>query len=278
MAAAASAAEAATDRAGNRLQALIEQPPDTGDAAGDDALLSARYCSVDRQWCLRTRRGDGDDTALLEVQHQLAGEAGPRLRIIPLTGDDAAGHPRPWPFIVRMAPGIGAPQVPDDPVQAALENVLVGVVEESSTGYSGGGAHASTLRLGRIYHQQDGVQVDPDVLVLPGDADASIRACFGEADMRRRAGACQDQYSFSTTLQLDPAGQGMPVLRYRTHATRYPAGVSRLRDSLARPPLRARDLRPQTDPACSYQRVLRFDGHRYLPDAPLPDCAEFTEL
>lgn len=272
--AAADAAETGVDRAGNRLQALIEQPGSADDDA-EGGFLSARYCSADKQWCLRTRRVDGG--ALLEVEHQPAGDAEPRLRVIPLPAGGSPGHSKPWPFIVRMGPGIGAAQVPRDPQQAALENVLVGVLEDASTGYSGGGANATTLRLGRIYHQDDGIQIDPEVL-LPAAADASIRACFGEADVQTRAGACQDEYSFSATLRLDPTGQGMPVLRYRTTATRYPAGVSRRRDSLAGPPLRARDLRIQTDRVCTYQRLLRFDGQRYQPDAPLPDCTEFTEL
>lgn len=105
-----------------------------------------------------------------------------------------------------------------------------------------------------------------------------IRACFGEQDSARRAGACHDEYSFHGVLTLDPAGQGMPVLRYATTATRFPAGASRLQDSQARGPLRRQDLRTQTDRTCSYQRVLRFDGGRYQPDTPLPECGEFTEL
>jgi len=43
-------------------------------------------------------------------------------------------------------------------------------------------------------------------------------------------------------------------------------------------PLRKQDLRTQTDRTCSYQRVLRFDGGRYQPDTPLPECGEFTAL
>lgn len=265
------AAEPGHDRAGNRLEALIEQP----DSATADSAPA--YCTADRQWCVRTRRAGGPLAAQLEVAHRVAGEAEPRLRFIPSPDPDAATSERPWPFIVRMAPGIGAPEVPADPQQAALENVLVGVVSEASTGYSGGGADAGTLRLSRIYHQQDGIQIDPEVLAVPADGHATIRACFGDADEARRAGACHDEYSFTATLRLDPAGQGMPVLRYRTTATRYPAGASRLQDSSARAPLRKRDLRIQTDPTCSYQRDFHFVGGAYVPDAPLPECEEFTE-
>lgn len=265
------------DRAGNRVEALIEQP-DRAPAGSDDGAASPRFCTQDRQWCVRTRRNGDPSAGQLEVEHRPAGEPEPRLRFIPMPALETPASEQPWPFIVRMAPGIGAPQLPSDPQQAALENVLVGVVSGISTGYSGGGADAGTLRLSRIYHQQDGIQIDPDVLVVPADGHAMIRACFGQADEARRAGACHDEYSFTMTLTLDPAGQGMPVLRYRTTATRFPAGASRFQDASTKGPLRKRDLRIQTDPACSYQRTFRFVGGAYVPDAPLPGCEEFTEL
>ncbi|MFN4162527.1 MAG: hypothetical protein ACK4FW_11240 [Stenotrophomonas sp.] len=265
------------DRAGNRLEALIEQP-DRATAGSDDGTASPRFCTEDRQWCVRTQRDGDPSAAQLEVEHRLAGETEPRLRYIPMPEPETRASERPWPFIVRMAPGIGALQAPSDPQQAALENVLVGVVSEASAGYSGGGSDAGKLRLSRLYHQQDGIQIDPDVLMVPGDGHAMIRACFGQADEARRAGACHDEYGFSMTLTLDPAGQGMPVLRYRTTATRFPAGASRLQDASTKGPLRKRDLRIQTDPTCSYQRTFRFVGGAYVPDTPLPGCEEFTEL
>lgn len=274
---AARPADGFADRAGNRLEALIEQPATTAPDA-DERDASPRYCTADHQWCVRTRADAGDGTAQLEVEHHVAGDAEPRMRFVPLTGLTESGSVRPWPFIVRMAPGIGAPQVPADPAQAQLQNVLVGVLDEATTGYSGGGASASTVRLARIYHQDDGVQVDADVLVLPADGNASILACFSAADTTQRAGACHDEYTFSADVTLDPAGQGMPVLRYRTTATRYPAGVSRREDSLAKPPLRRKDLRTEAVAACSFLRVLHFDGTRYQPDSPLPDCADYTGL
>ncbi len=59
---------------------------------------------------------------------------------------------------------------------------------------------------------------------------------FSEQDMKQRAGACHDEYGFSARLGLDPVAEGMPVLRYQTVATRFPAGVSRFEDSLAQGP------------------------------------------
>lgn len=70
----------------------------------------------------------------------------------------------------------------------------------------------------------------------------------------------------------------MPVLRYRTTATRYPVGVWRGEDALARGPLKRSDLRTETVEACSYQRVLRFVDGSCERDARLPGCPDFTDL
>lgn len=277
-ASALAADDAVHDRAGNRLEPLLEQTDTAASASADPdaAHTSSRYCTADGQWCVRTLRGE-EDTDTLEVAHQVDGEATPRYRFIPLPAEAGADSSvQPWPFIVRMPPGVGVP-VPHDPAQAALENVLVGALRAWTTGYSGGGAGASTLALSRIEHQDDGIQIDA-LLTLPGDGYSLIRACFGEEDFAHRAGACHDEYTFTATLTLDPAGQGAPVLLYRTTATRYPAGVSRQRDSLAQRPLKKKDLRTETDRACTFQRRLQLQGGQYKPDTPLPDCAEFTEL
>jgi hypothetical protein len=264
------------DRAGNRLELLTEQagPVDDGDSA--DAT-SAWFCTADRQWCVRTARQGDDGGAQLEVTQQVPGEAAPRFRYIPLAAGEELRNYQPWPYLVRMAPGIGAPQPPRDPQQAALENVLVGVLGEWNTMYSGGGASASRLSLSRIYHEDDGIQIDA-VLEVATDGNAMIRACFSEKDRDQRAGACHDEYSFSADLRLDPSGEGMPVLHYVSTATRFPAGVSRQRDSLAMGRLTRKDLRTETDPTCSFQRTLRFSEQGYQPDAPMPQCSEFTEL
>ena len=178
---------------------------------------------------------------------------------------------------MRLAPGVGSDAVVTDPQQRARQNVLVGGIVSFSSMYSGGGADASTLQLARVRHLQDDIQVDDDVLTVPWQGNASIRACFSEQDARQRAGACHDEYSFSAKLGLDPAAQAMPVLRYQTVATRFPAGASRFEDSLAKGPLKKKDLRTEQDPACSYTRLFRFSEGMFHPDQALPDCAGYTE-
>lgn len=81
----------------------------------------------------------------------------------------------------------------------------------------------------------------------------------------------------SARLALDTAAEGMPVLRYQTVATRFPAGVSRFEDSLAKGPLKKKDLRTEQDPACTYTRLFHFREGMFHPDRALPDCAGYTE-
>ena len=266
--AAADVAPVQQDAAGNRLEALLLQ----GEQGADDP---ERYCTADGQWCVRALPATGEDQpAALEVAERAGDEAEPRMRHVPIEVVDD-GDLRVWPFIVRLAPGAG--QAVSDPQQAVLQNVLVGGLLEARAMYSGDGASASTLQLARIRHLDEGVQVDADVLSVAWSANKMIRACFSERDFDQRAGACHDEYSFDAELALATDGQDMPVLRYRTEASNYPAGVSPQRDSLAKGKLKKKDLRTEQDAECSYTRTFRFTSGAYQPDQPLPECSGYTE-
>lgn len=268
--AAADVAPVQQDVAGNRLEALMLQ----GEQGADDP---ERYCTADGHWCVRALPATGEEQpAVLEVAERAGDEAEPRMRHVPVEVVDD-GDLRVWPFIVRLAPGAGAGQPVADPHQAALQNVLVGGLVEARAMYSGGGASASTLQLARIRHLDDGIQVDADVLSVAWSANKMIRACFSERDFDQRAGACHDEYSFDAELALATEGQDMPVLRYRTEASNYPAVVSPQRDSLAKGRLTKKDLRTEQDAQCSYTRTFRFTSGAYQPDQPLPECSGYTE-
>jgi hypothetical protein len=153
--------------------------------------------------------------------------------------------------------------------------VLAGVETQMRTMYSGGGAGSTTLHLIAFLPGQSPFEV----LSVPLNADVMIRACFSEPDMKQRAGACHDEYSFNANLTLPGTSvAGMPVLRYRSKATSFPGPVSRSKDSLAGRPLRKRDIVTVTDPQCSYQRLYRFDPETrsYVSDTPPPDCSNYT--
>jgi len=164
-----------------------------------------------------------------------------------------------WPKLIRFDGG-----------------VLAGVETQVSTMYSGGGASSTTLHLIAFLPGQPPFEV----LSIPQRANVMIRACFSERDMRKRAGACHDEYSFFASLALTGASaEGMPVLRYRSKATSFPGPVSRSKDSLAGRPLRKRDIVTVTDRQCSYERLYRLapEARGYVPDTPPPDCSDYTE-
>lgn len=235
-------------------------------------------CTRDSNWCVRVQpvAEEGDRPTLLEVLEKGPGQGKPHTYHVSIDVPQESELSL-WPWIVRLAPGVGSDETVTDPQQRTRQNVLVGGIVTFSTMYSGGGADASTLQLARVRHLQDDIQVDDDVLTVPWLGNAMIRACFSEQDSKQRAGACHDEYSFSAKLALDPAGQGMPALRYQTVATRFPAGVSRFEDSLAKGPLKKKDLRTEQDPACTYTRLFHFREGMFHPDQALPDCAGYTE-
>lgn len=230
----------ARDGAGNRVEPLVVVSP-------RDRAAPVRACTRARDWCATL------DGGVLTV---VAGaESGAR--------HDFAEHGGTlsfWPRLVRTRDG-----------------VMVGVLRDELTGYSGGGARTVVLRLLAL---RRGRTPEP-VLDIPVLGSASIRACFSEADAKRRADACHDEYRYHARLVFDPRGRDVaPVFEYRADATTFPGTISRGADSLAAKPLRPRDLVTVTDPRCTFRRVFRLDrvGRRYRPDRPLPDCGDFTDL
>ena len=181
-----------------------------------------------------------------------------------------------------------SPDIPDfkdftvwpELIRLSEERALVGVVGpaepdfEASTPFSGGGFSRRDLYLYDVnLGEQTGASL---VLVMPYTADASIRACFTEADPQKRAGQCSDIYAFKASLKAVP-GKELPDLQVKTQATRSPAGASRYEDSSTRPALTQAQLAPQTDSQCSYTVTYAWQPgtSSYEPSKPLPDCTEF---
>jgi hypothetical protein len=113
---------------------------------------------------------------------------------------------------------------------------------------------------------------------VPISASVMIRACFSEENVKHRAGACHDEYTFNATLTPDKHSTAeMPVLHYRTKATSFPGHVSRYEDSLTKRPLRKKDLVTVIDTRCSFELTWHFDpiAQTYQPDKPVPDCSNY---
>ena len=250
------AAPPVADSAGNRIApfASVERAL----SADGEQSPFAVHCTADRRWCARLRRNEARDEWRLEVRDG-AGEA----RGYVLAGQEE-GDAR---FAIR-------PEL----VREAGGAVLIQVERTRTTGFSGGGASATHVELVRAV---PGAAAPGGVLDVPVRAGKDIRACFGERDRRARRDACSDQYEFAAALTLDPATRaGRPRFRLAAQARTYPGRRMLDADSTTAPPLRRSDLVWAADPACSYRRRLAYDeaAGRYLPDAPIPDCADYLDF
>ncbi|VTQ77604.1 Uncharacterised protein [Stenotrophomonas maltophilia] len=125
-------------------------------------------CTRDGNWCVRVQpvAEEGDRPTVLEVLEKGPGQGKPHTYHVSIDVSQESELSL-WPWIVRLAPGVGSGEPVTDPQQRTRQNVLVGGIVTFSTMYSGGGADASTLQLARVRHLQDDIQVDDDVLTLP---------------------------------------------------------------------------------------------------------------
>lgn len=220
--------------------------------------------------CLNVTGGDRDTPAALQLQTGAGDTAQVRSLALPrVTGPDDSA-PALWDRIIALpAPAnSGADPAP----------ILIGLITAQSTPYSGGGAQARRLHLLRIDRDYGAPRITGEVLDVPLDSNVMIRACFSEADMRQRAGACHDEYRSGATLTLTGAvSDGMPVLGYAMVSESWPGPVSRQEDSLAKGRLRKRDLVWSRDEACSFETTFTFNPttRRYEASEPGPDCSDY---
>jgi hypothetical protein len=229
--------------------------------AAEEALVEdivLHRCTPERTWCAELVR-DGESWLLELVGRSGAGASERRVRFEPPDRDVGDPFFALWPHLVREADGA----------------VMIGLLAGRRTGFSGGGAMATRLILVRV---EPGAAQAAEVLAVPVEGSAMVRACFSEEDMRLRREACHDDYQFSGVLTLAPGGgSGRPRLLLTTRARTYPGEVTRWEDSADRPPLRRGDLVWADHAGCSYRRTFSFDqaAGRYAADVPLPDCGQF---
>lgn len=252
LAAAAQAPAVTADRAGNRMERL-------------SLSATARLgCTAKQDWCVRMEPASDDDGAW-----QIRLQGGPRVDARPLAAHRfaAAGASKvePAPYLFRLADG----------------GALIGVLATRSEGYSGGGAGSTHLHFVHVAPPARGPRRTREVLQVAASGWAMIRACFGEADMKKRANACHDEYKMEGQLRLDPATRkGWPAFLYTLKARRFPAGVSRAEDSLARPPLGKSDLRWEADKHCAGTFRFTFDAASgsYEAARALPECSDYFPI
>mgnify|MGYP006198575697 FL=1 len=257
--AASGAAAQVADRAGNRMEPLDVVRAVSAEEAG---TRSALHCTAARDLCLEARREGEEGPWLLWVHDALPADtaAEPTRRIpLPESGETYGDEVAIWPHLVRDAAGA----------------TIVGAEHLQRTGFSGGGAGETSLRLFALPDPGPGAATEPRVLLaLPYGYSAMIRACFSEEDMAQRSGACHDELEFGASLLLDPATEtGPPAFLYAAHARTFPRGALAEEDRRTHAPA---DLVWESDPACSYRRRFAADGDGgYAPDTPLPECDRY---
>ncbi len=213
-------------------------------------------CTVDRRWCALIETDETQERQVLRLYDGLPGGRAPVASHL-IESENSEGFWRPSAILRR----------------AESDDVILGADMELQAMYSGGGGMSSYRTLVRFTPGA----APQEILTVPMSGSLMIRACFGEEDMKQRAGACHDEYEFNAELKAE--GDAFPPrLTYASTATTFPGRVSRNEDSLAKPPLKPKDLVKAVDAECSVRRVFTFDpaANAYVPDAPLPDCGDYT--
>jgi hypothetical protein len=236
----------------------------TGPVVALVAGEGASQCLPDHSLCLEVPPVEGGDASEAVLRVVSPGSAPASL---PLPEFAAAETVALWPMLIRGKDEGGAPRY------------LVGVLSGQTSMYSGGGGSASQLHLLELGAAPGAARLGGEAIELPWDGSLMIRACFSEADMKDRMEACHDEYEFGAglTAAATPDGAAFPMLSYRTVATAFPR-TSRRSDDNSGTKLKRADLVRAEDPACTYDRVLRYDAAtaHYELDRPLPDCSDYT--
>lgn len=213
-------------------------------------------CTADRRWCALIEADGAQDNPVAHLYDGLPDGRAPTASHR-LESEGAEGV---W------TPGVILRKEGDD-------TIILGADMGLQAMYSGGGGMSSSRTL--IAFKPG--EAPREILTVPMSGSLMIRACFGERDMKQRAGACHDEYEFDADLKVEDDAFP-PRLTYASTAATFPGRVSRDEDSLAKPPLKPADLVRAVDAECTVQRVFTFDPttKAYVADAPLPDCSAYT--
>lgn len=213
-------------------------------------------CTADRRWCALIEADESDEKLVLRL-YDGAPDGRAAVASYPIESEVSEGVWKPGAILRR----------------AGSDEIILGADMELQAMYSGGGGMASYRTLIRFVPGA----APQEILTVPLYGSLMIRACFGPETIKQRAGACHDEYEFDAELKAE--GDAFPPrLTYASTATTFPGRVSRSEDSLSKPPLKPRDLVTAVDAECTMQRVFTFDPalSAYVPDAPLPECGDYT--
>jgi hypothetical protein len=278
------AAPASSAALPTRIEPLIAQSAPTK-SEDPPSVNSDVQCTADKRWCLELSHDVDQNSVAVNVfdgrkprnENGKADAAwnypvgdGPQTR----GGFDHQAM-KLWPQIIREAS-----LEPARDGEETGETISIGVLSMFSTMYSGGGAHSEKLTLYRLEHSPYGQPLQQEMLNVPWSGSVMIRACFSEADMENRNGACHDLYDYDATLTLDSQypKESPPRLIYQTKAVATPGNSKRSEDNSSGKKLSDKDILPRTDEECTYRRFVAYNPvtARYEFDRPGPDCSEYT--
>lgn len=243
--------------------AVAAAPPASGPVVALVAGEGKSQCLPDRSLCLEVPAVEEGETAGAVLRVSSPGAEAVSLALPEFTEAQSVDL---WPKLIRAKGGDGAGRY------------LVGILTGQTSMYSGGGGSASQLHLIELDATPSAARLGGEAIEVPWSGSLLIRACFSEEDMKDRLEACHDEYEFDAALAAAPGGAAIfPTLSYRAVATAFPRGSRRSDDNSATKLKRA-DLVRARDPACTYDRVLRYDAttSRYQMDRPAPDCSDYT--
>lgn len=254
------------DDAGNILQSLAV--PDALPDRPVGELEADSLCFEGGVYCLGLSMRDADNVALVvQDRNREKGDERATREIFLKSGIHENASVRLWQLYIKLA----------DLQADGTPRYIFGVVASLRETYSGGGASSSKLYLYELSGVGTEYPTVRELLSTPYEGERNIRACFSEADEKKRQGACLDRYNFDARLTLSPNANGAwPTFRYTAEASAYPRTVRFEQDNSGLQ-LTRDDLVSSIDEQCTFTRQIRYNPfiQRYEFDAISPECGDY---
>ena len=236
-------------------------PPPVADGAGNWRIPttvidyapdgSMRICTPVGQLCAGLRHGEG-----WTLEAGVDGGTRQTLAVLPPVADHGDTFYLLDPVIFREAGGAW----------------LIGVERER---YVNDPGISRSNRVLSLFRWEAGAGEARLVAVVPVAGSRSLRRCPIRHGEPPRPGCTQD-FDFGAVFDLDIGNRaGPPRFVLESHADIFPGPHAPSPGAGVTP-----GMMRETDPVCSYRRVFTFDPGEgaYLPDRPLPACADYLDF
>ncbi|MWL89739.1 MULTISPECIES: hypothetical protein [unclassified Cupriavidus] len=249
-----------TDRAGNRMEPLI----DNSSGVPDAPLLEG--CTPDQQLCVRVSpKADLDEAwQWVEIQYAGTNPATYRFKFPTASTSKGAVSALPWATVLRT--------------DSKDNSIVVGLRAITSDIYVTWDKRDRTWQthLFRITRRGTTFQ-SREILTLPSAVIRRFPDCKSDSAEDRRKKACPDHYFFSTLTLDRNVESGFPQLVYDTEASKDSGSPLPTESATAKATNQREGADANViDPVCSFTRTFRLDDRGvYAPDSPMPDCSRY---